>query len=81
MIQKFLTLYSPCFGSRSFTNLTTLAEELGWTEMIGQTTADYFDGQGIDPRWTREMIESATRVNYGQVSFDVFASHNGGQHS
>ncbi|THH01023.1 hypothetical protein EW026_g1609 [Hermanssonia centrifuga] len=73
MIQKFLTLYSPCFGSRSFTNLTTLAEELGWTEMIGQTTADYFDGQGIDPRWTREMIESATRVNYGQNADEIHA--------
>ena len=29
--------------------------------------AEYLDLQGVDRRFTRELVEAATRVNYGQV--------------
>jgi prenylcysteine oxidase / farnesylcysteine lyase len=67
MIKDIMNLYSPAAGSKPFTNITSLASELGWTDIAAQSTMDYFDSQGLDQRWTREMIEAATRVNYGQV--------------
>ena len=67
MITNFVSLYTPEIGSEPFTNLTSLATKLDWTDTIGQTTMDYFDGQGIYHKFTTEMIEAATRVNYGQV--------------
>lgn len=67
MVSEFVTLYNSTWGSRPFTNLTELAANLGWTATINQSTMAYFDAQGINARWTREMVEGATRVNYGQV--------------
>ncbi|GJE94006.1 FAD/NAD(P)-binding domain-containing protein [Phanerochaete sordida] len=66
MVADFVKLYTPEAGSEPFTNLTALATELNWTDAIGQSTMEYFDAQGIYPPWTAEMIEAATRVNYGQ---------------
>ena len=67
MMKDFVALYSPEAGSKPFETLTSLATDHGWTDIVNQSTMDYFDTQGINPRWTREMIEAATRVNYGQV--------------
>ena len=67
MVKDFVTLYTPQVGSSPWSNVTALAYQLEWTDIINQSTMDYFDSQGIDARWTREMIEAATRVNYGQV--------------
>lgn len=65
MINKFLTLYSWEYSS-PFHNLTELVTDLEWAPLVSQTTSEYFDLQGIYRLWTREMVESATRVNYGQ---------------
>ena len=67
MIDEFVTLYNSTWGSQPFSNLTNLAAELGWSDIISQSTMDYFDSQNINARWTREMVEAATRVNYGQA--------------
>ncbi|KAH8120483.1 Prenylcysteine lyase-domain-containing protein [Phellopilus nigrolimitatus] len=64
MIGKFISLYSP--SSPSWSNITELASELGWTNVVAQTAAEYFDSQGVSHLFSREVIESATRVNYGQ---------------
>jgi len=64
MTDKFQTLYAP--AAPRFSNLTTLAHELEWTPVVASTTAEFFDIQGIDRRWTRELVDAATRVNYGQ---------------
>ena len=34
--------------------------------MVAQTTAEYLDTHGVSPKFTREFVEAATRVNYGQ---------------
>lgn len=68
MIKQFVTLYTPEAGANPFHNISALASKLEWTDLVGQSTMEYLDSQGIDQRWTREMVEAATRVNYGQVS-------------
>lgn len=46
--------------------MTELVTDLEWTPYVSQTTSEFFDLQGIYKLWTREMVEGATRVNYGQ---------------
>ncbi|KAI5123737.1 hypothetical protein M0805_000330 [Coniferiporia weirii] len=64
MVSKFVELYSP--SSPSWSNITELVSELGWEELVAQTAAEHFDLQGVSLRFSREVIEAATRVNYGQ---------------
>ena len=66
MISQFLTLYSA--DSPSWTNMTSLTEDMGWTDMVARSTAEYLDLEGISRKFSREVIEAATRVNYGQVT-------------
>ena len=66
MINQYTALYSTTWGKTPYANLTSLATALDWTDIIGQSTATYLDSQGIDRKWTNEMVEGATRVNYGQ---------------
>lgn len=70
MINQFLYLYSPEFHV-PFQNVTELMLNFDWTSHVSQTTQEFFDLQGVDRRWVREMIEAATRVNYGQVTFPI----------
>ena len=70
MVTQFLTLYTP--RAPRFSNITTLASSLGWTPVIASTAAEYFDTQGVSRLFSRELIDAATRVNYGQ---DVDALH------
>ncbi|TCD60722.1 hypothetical protein EIP91_009628 [Steccherinum ochraceum] len=66
MIKRFVTLYGPSFGVSPWTNVTAVASQLEWTNMVAQTASEYLDAQGVDRRFTRELVEAATRVNYGQ---------------
>ena len=52
--------------------MSAVVSALEWAPVTAQTMAEYFDQQGIDPRFTRELVEAATRVNYGQVSNVTF---------
>ncbi|KAI0655025.1 Prenylcysteine lyase-domain-containing protein [Cubamyces menziesii] len=63
MVDRFLMLYSP--HAPQWSNVSSVVSELGWADVAAQTTAEYLDLQGIDRRWTRELVEAATRVNYG----------------
>ncbi|KAL6302927.1 Prenylcysteine lyase-domain-containing protein [Sparassis latifolia] len=71
MVSDMLTLYAP--GTPGFPNMTALADTLGWAGVIAQTTTEYFDLQGVDRRWTREVIDAVTRVNYGQNAHRIHA--------
>ncbi|OCH92435.1 FAD/NAD(P)-binding domain-containing protein [Obba rivulosa] len=64
MIDEYLELYAKT--APRFDNITELTQTMGWTHWVAQTTAEFFDSRGIDRRFTRELIEAATRVNYGQ---------------
>lgn len=59
-----LTLYAP--DTPPFETLGSVVEGLNWTSLVSRTTADLLDAEGINPQWTRELVEAATRVNYAQ---------------
>ncbi|PPQ71842.1 hypothetical protein CVT25_006360 [Psilocybe cyanescens] len=64
MIDRFLVFYSP--DTPKWDSITTLASTLGWTALTNQTTAEYLIAQGVSEKYTNEVVEAATRVNYGQ---------------
>ncbi|KAI1792233.1 FAD/NAD(P)-binding domain-containing protein [Ganoderma leucocontextum] len=64
MVDKFLTLYEP--SPPRWSNITSIVNDLEWTDHTAQTMSEYLDLQGIDRRFSRELVEAATRVNYGQ---------------
>ncbi|KAH8079076.1 FAD/NAD(P)-binding domain-containing protein [Cristinia sonorae] len=66
MVSDFKTLYSPAYGAVPWKNVSEVSDRLGWPHFVSQSVSEYLDLQGIDRRWTRELVEAATRVNYGQ---------------
>jgi len=70
LVDTFVKLYTPEFAH--WDSLSSLVDALGFTEITSNTAAQWFDSLGIYGKFTREMIEAATRVNYAQ---DVTAIH------
>ncbi|EPQ61030.1 FAD/NAD P-binding domain-containing protein [Gloeophyllum trabeum ATCC 11539] len=64
MLNRFLTLYTP--ESPKWDTISNLTLALEWQELLMRTAAEYFDVHGVSRRFSREIIEAATRVNYGQ---------------
>ena len=56
--------YTP--STPHWSNISSLASTFGWTDMVAQSTSEYFDTHGVNTKFSREMIEAATRMNYGQ---------------
>lgn len=71
MIDQFVQLYSP--DAPKWENISSLASSFEWTDMLAQTTSEYLDTHGISPKFTRELVEAATRVNYGQDADEIHA--------
>ena len=67
MIKQFLTIYTPAVGTSPWANISALCTQFEWTDALGMNTLDYFGAQQIARKWTVEMVEAGTRVNYGQV--------------
>ena len=65
MIDRFLTLYEP--SPPRWSNITSVVQDLEWTDHTAQTMSEYLDLHGIDRRFSRELVEAATRVNYAQA--------------
>lgn len=64
MIEQFIQLYTP--EAPRWDTISSLASSFGWTDMVAQTTSEYLETHGVSPKFTREFVEAATRVNYGQ---------------
>ncbi|CAK7270022.1 hypothetical protein SEPCBS119000_003871 [Sporothrix epigloea] len=61
-IQRFLELYrAPYFPFRS---LTMRANELELTFVTGQTGQQYLDAGGVGARFSHDIVQASTRVNY-----------------
>lgn len=71
MIKSYLTLYSP--ETPHWRNVADLAETFGWWTLLQSTTSEYFVNQGISELFVDEMVEAATRVNYGQNADEMHA--------
>ncbi|TFK36786.1 Prenylcysteine lyase-domain-containing protein [Crucibulum laeve] len=64
MIDKFLTLYA--LDAPRWDNISDLAFALDWSPFILNTTQRYLLKQGVSEKYINEVVEAATRVNYGQ---------------
>ncbi|KAL0066558.1 hypothetical protein AAF712_006361 [Marasmius tenuissimus] len=64
MINDYLSLYSS--DTPKWDDIASLAKTLGFLDMTGSTAADYFQSNGVSAQFVNEVIEAATRVNYGQ---------------
>ena len=76
MASSILRLYEP--NAPVWQNATALLSELEWADVTAQTMAEYLDMHGVDRRFSRELVEAATRVNYGQVVFPCRSSELSG---
>lgn len=65
MVNRYVSLYT--HESPHWENITFAVTELGFTELTAETASEYFDVNGVQKRYSREVVESSTRVNYGQV--------------
>lgn len=72
MTDTFVELYNK--DTPRWTEVESLAEKLGWTSLLSRTVAEYFQVFSISREFTYEMVESMTRVNYGQVRPPVLST-------
>ncbi|GLB36511.1 putative prenylcysteine lyase [Lyophyllum shimeji] len=70
-VKKFLNLYTA--EAPKWNDVAELAASLDFLEMVQNATADYFRKGGVSNKFASEMIEAATRVNYGQNIDDIHA--------
>lgn len=66
MIKQFLTLYS--VDAPKWDNAADLGHSLNWTGLVETTASEFLLSQGVSAKYTDEVIEASTRVNYGQAS-------------
>ncbi|KAH7930566.1 FAD/NAD(P)-binding domain-containing protein [Leucogyrophana mollusca] len=71
MINRFVGLYAT--ESPRWDDLADLATKFDWMSMVNQSTAEYLESNGVSPRFSRELVEAATRVNYGQNIDEIHA--------
>jgi prenylcysteine oxidase / farnesylcysteine lyase len=65
VVKKFLSFYTS--DSPSWENISNLADAFDWAAIINTTTEEYLQTQGVSLKYIGEVVEAATRVNYGQV--------------
>lgn len=65
VIEKFLSFYAS--DSPKWENISKLAKDLNWASLVNTTTEEYLLAQGVSEKYIGEVVEAATRVNYGQV--------------
>lgn len=71
MTDTIKVLYAP--HASQFSTLTSLVDRLNWTSLVNRTAADFLDAEGINPQWTHELVDAATRVNYAQDVDNIHA--------
>ncbi|KAG1825546.1 Prenylcysteine lyase-domain-containing protein [Suillus subaureus] len=64
VIDRFLGFYTP--ESPRWDDISVFSERFQWVSMTNQTASDFLEGNGVAPLFARELVEAATRVNYGQ---------------
>ncbi|KAG6866235.1 hypothetical protein C0991_006822 [Blastosporella zonata] len=63
-VEKYVTIYSP--DAPKWDNIADLSFALGYSDMVKDTAASFFLKSGVSRRFAFDLIEGATRVNYGQ---------------
>ncbi|KAF8710277.1 FAD NAD-P-binding protein, partial [Rhizoctonia solani] len=70
MVDTYLKLYQP---RHPYPSITAIASSLNFTHITAVPTSKYLTENGVSPLFTHELIEAATRVNYGQNVDDIHA--------
>lgn len=65
MLEKYLKLYSS--QSPRWEDIADLSQSLGMSNLTSQTMLEYLVSNGVSEKYATELVEAATRVNYGQV--------------
>ncbi|KAH7104700.1 FAD/NAD(P)-binding domain-containing protein [Auriculariales sp. MPI-PUGE-AT-0066] len=69
MLKTFMTLYDQDFGSFDTVSEAVTKLELG--DAVAQSATEYLDSANIGTAYTREIVDAATRVNYGTDLEDI----------
>ena len=66
MLKNFITIYTPQKGR--WESVDELVDLLRLQDATMNTADDYLASQRVSERFIDEMVDAATRANYGQVS-------------
>ena len=64
MVNRFLDLFS--VNTPKWDNIADLSATMGWTDLTSKSVADHLKSQGVSEKYINEVVEAASRVNYGQ---------------
>ncbi|KAL1748875.1 Prenylcysteine lyase-domain-containing protein [Schizophyllum fasciatum] len=64
IVKKFLRLYA--YDHPKWDDIRDLAAQLDVAQLVEDTGEDYYRGKGVSEKFVFEVMEAATRVNYGQ---------------
>lgn len=70
MVNSYLNLYQP---HAPHSSISAISSSLNFTALTATTTAKYLSANGVSPLFTHELVDAATRVNYGQNVDDIHA--------
>lgn len=65
VVGEILTLYEP--DTPHWSSIEELDDTLNFTKLVSQTGAEYLQSYGVSERYTYELVEAMTRVDYSQV--------------
>lgn len=71
VIDRFLGFYTP--DSPRWDDLSVFTERFQWVSLTNQTASEFLEGNKVSPLFARELVEAATRVNYGQNVDEIHA--------
>ncbi|KAG9126281.1 hypothetical protein FRC07_004092, partial [Ceratobasidium sp. 392] len=63
MVNTYLNLYNPHAAHAS---IADISDSLNFTSLTSNTAADHLASHGVSQLFIHELVEAATRVNYGQ---------------
>jgi prenylcysteine oxidase/farnesylcysteine lyase len=58
-------------NTEAWTTMESLMYRLNYTEALSETASSFFKSRGVSERLYSELIDSATRVNYGQNVHEI----------
>ncbi|CAE6414165.1 unnamed protein product [Rhizoctonia solani] len=70
MVNAYLNLYQPRLP---YLSIAAISSSLNFTHITAVPASKYLAENGVSPLFTHELIEAATRVNYGQNVDDIHA--------
>jgi len=64
-----LDVYRP--ESPKWDTISSLVDTFDWSEAVNSTAVDFFTSKGVSEKYIFELIQPASRVNYGQNTDEI----------